>query len=132
MTLTKYEQIKRYRAKYPERHRKESLAYYYRNKERLREKKKLYAQNGGNLRRYNLSLDSYKLLFKQQGGVCAICGNAETVKLRGVIKKLAVDHNHITGKVRGLLCNHCNRGLGCMKDDVLIFKNAIKYLKKYG
>lgn len=51
---------------------------------------------------------------------CMICGKAE---------KLVVDHDHETGKVRGLLCNHCNRGLGHFRDNTQFLEDAIKYLK---
>jgi len=45
-------------------------------------------------------------------------------------KRLAVDHCHVSGKIRGLLCFHCNSSLGKMKDSVEILQNAIDYLKK--
>ena len=48
-----------------------------------------------------------------------ICGKDE---------KLVVDHDHKTGKVRGLLCNHCNRGLGHFRDNVKFLEDAVKYL----
>ena len=50
---------------------------------------------------------------------CVICGSGE---------KLVVDHNHLTGKVRGLLCNHCNRGLGHFRDDPMLLEFAAQYL----
>jgi hypothetical protein len=72
-------------------------------------------------------------MFLKQSGKCSICNNSETVKdLKGKIKYLAVDHNHETGEVRGLLCNACNTGIGKLGDSVKILENAIKYLKERG
>jgi len=74
--------------------------------------------------------DIYSSMMKEQGGVCAICGGKETqftpkTKRR---KRLAVDHDHLSGKVRGLLCDKCNRGLGMFKDSKQNLSNAILYL----
>ena len=41
---------------------------------------------------------------------------------------VAIDHNHVTGEIRGLLCNACNKGIGFLNDDIRLLKNAIKYL----
>ncbi len=75
---------------------------------------------------YKLSPEDYQTMFDAQNGVCAICGEIERTKLG---KKLAVDHCHKTGKIRGLLCFKCNRGLGIFKDSIELFNNAIKYLE---
>ena len=64
-------------------------------------------------------------MFDNQGGVCAICGNKERNN-----RNLSVDHNHDTGKVRGLLCELCNRKLGTMEDG-MFYKKALKYLEVY-
>lgn len=56
--------------------------------------------------RYNITLDQYDEIFEQQNGVCAICGEPE------IKKRLSVDHDHKTGKIRGLLCQRCNFNLG--------------------
>lgn len=77
--------------------------------------------------RYGITIDDYILLFESQNGVCAICGLPERV-LNGKQKPLSVDHDHETGKVRGLLCNDCNRGLGGFKDNALRLQQAIVYL----
>lgn len=63
--------------------------------------------------KYGITREQYDNLFEQQGGLCAICKQPETVKTgAGVIRRLAVDHDHDTGRVRGLLCYRCNTTLG--------------------
>jgi hypothetical protein len=71
--------------------------------------------------KYGLSLAEYDTMMNEQNGGCAICG-ANT-------NRLHVDHNHKTGKLRGLLCSNCNTSLGKFKDDVQILKKAITYIK---
>ena len=80
-------------------------------------------------RTYGISLNDYNILFIKQKRICAICYNKETRRLNGKIVNLSVDHNHKTGKVRGLLCSQCNRSLGGFKDDIKLLKKAIYYLK---
>lgn len=67
----------------------------------------------------------YREVFLKQKKRCAICGKHQT----RVWKHFGVDHNHITGQVRGLLCQSCNLGLGAFKDSPAILKKALKYLK---
>jgi hypothetical protein len=69
--------------------------------------------------RYGLTLEEYIKLFKDQDNKCAICGEE---------KPLIVDHNHATGKVRGLLCYSCNTAIGLLKDDPAMIFAAYKYL----
>lgn len=72
---------------------------------------------------YGISLDDYAALFEAQDGRCAICGN------RPRKRKLAVDHDHKTGAVRGLLCSHCNHKLlGGARDSIDMLQSAIDYL----
>lgn len=73
------------------------------------------------LRKYNLSLTELEQLELSQGGCCAICGNSAV--------GLAVDHDHKTGKVRGLLCRFCNTGLGLFLDNPKYLKSAVSYLE---
>ena len=107
-----------------------------------RSKKYFRENNGKALRakykrkyRYGLSQDDYDALFSKQGGVCAICRQPETKKstaLDGGVCSLAVDHDHETNKVRGLLCHSCNIAIGNMRDDPLIAMSATKYLLEHG
>lgn len=79
---------------------------------------------------YGITLDQYNQLAKNQNYGCAICGQPETLKHQtGVLRNLAVDHNHSTGEIRGLLCDKHNRGLGLFQDNVEYLKKAIQYLE---
>jgi hypothetical protein len=75
--------------------------------------------------KYNISLEEYNALFDEQKGCCAICGRHQTEFKRSLV----VDHSHITGEIRGLLCNGCNTALGLVHEDVNRLKSAINYLK---
>lgn len=79
-------------------------------------------------RKYGITVDTYKEMLAEQSGVCAICHKPESACSKGNILPLAVDHCHKTGKVRGLLCNRCNRVLALFDDDIEIMKSAIDYL----
>jgi hypothetical protein len=81
--------------------------------------------------RYGISYDDYMKLSERQMNLCAICGEPETmIGNNGKTKRLAVDHCHTSGKVRGLLCGACNRGLGYFKDNPELLENAIRYVKR--
>lgn len=71
--------------------------------------------------KYGFSIAQYKELFEKQNGLCAICRRPDT-------KKLAVDHDHKTGKIRGLLCQAHNRAIGMFHDDIKELESAISYL----
>lgn len=76
-------------------------------------------------RNYGITIDEYEELERKQGGLCAICGGGEVIG-----RRLAVDHCHKSGKVRGLLCQACNTALGKFKDSPELLANAIKYLQE--
>lgn len=76
---------------------------------------------------FGITIEQYNDMFLKQDGCCAICGKHQSeFKIT-----LSVDHDHITGKVRGLLCGSCNTTLGNMNDDIILLNNAIEYLKKH-
>ncbi len=78
---------------------------------------------------YGISPEEYDTLYNTQKGLCSICGEPETTKTRsGNIRRLAVDHNHITGQIRGLLCYTYNRAIGLFKDSISIVTSALEYL----
>ena len=80
------------------------------------------------LKKYGLTIEDFESLEKQSNNRCYICGEEET---RLVSKKLCVDHCHKTGKVRGLLCNRCNRTLGFLKDDIDLMLTMIGYIRHH-
>jgi hypothetical protein len=82
-------------------------------------------------KRYGITLDQYDRMFIAQNGRCVVCNKPETAVLNGAVKRLAVDHNHKTKKVRGLLCANCNFALGCAQEDTDILRNLIGYLEKH-
>jgi hypothetical protein len=76
---------------------------------------------------YGISLDDYRILLKKQNYCCGICE-----KPRSDFKiDFAVDHCHLTGTIRGLLCGNCNNGLGRFKDNTNIVGKAFLYLQRY-
>ena len=78
---------------------------------------------------YGLTMKDYDIMVKAQNGLCAICQKPERFKTPlGNIRPLAVDHDHQTGEVRGLLCDRCNNGLGSFKDSPALLNRAQKYL----
>ena len=78
---------------------------------------------------YGIDILEYNEILEGQDGRCAICGGTDP-KL-GAVKNLCVDHCHDTGKVRGILCNSCNRGIGLLGDNIATLQNAINYLQKH-
>lgn len=81
--------------------------------------------------KFNITRKEYKRMLEAQKGVCFICGNKEVWKVNGKVKNLAVDHDHESGKIRGLLCQRCNQGLGHFQDDTDRMQSAINYLKSH-
>ncbi|MFW5899099.1 MAG: endonuclease VII domain-containing protein [Jiangellaceae bacterium] len=78
--------------------------------------------------RYGIGVDEYEQMLRDQGGGCAICGSEDSKSNR---EHLYVDHCHETGRVRGLLCYHCNTTLGYMRDDPDTLRAAIAYLENH-
>ena len=84
--------------------------------------------------RFGITLEQHTDLYTKQSGCCAICGKqltqfAESTDLSSVA---CVDHNHTTGEVRGLLCNHCNTAIGLLQENPVILNNALSYLLERG
>jgi hypothetical protein len=78
------------------------------------------------IKRYGVRPEEYNRLLDEQNHACRICREQCITKAR-----LAVDHDHKTGRVRGLLCDRCNKGLGLFRDDSWLLIVAAEYLKKF-
>ncbi len=65
-------------------------------------------------------------IYKASSGLCEICG-----KSRRADRNLALDHDHKTGQLRGVLCSACNTGLGMFMDNMGLLRDAIRYLRRY-
>lgn len=78
------------------------------------------------LRNYGVTIEMYEAMMHAQGGVCLICGG---VNKNG--RRLSVDHDHVTGAVRGLLCSACNFLIGHAKESIDVLNKAIGYLNSW-
>jgi len=121
-----------WRENHPEQFSKQQARYRANNpdKERDRHWRRM-------LKQYGLTSGQYNDMLASQGNKCAICGIDATIYRNGLVvkdsrgrgpRRFAVDHDHATNRVRGLLCNRCNQGLGMFKEDGVILGKAIRYL----
>lgn len=119
-------QAKKWRDENPEKVKlinKESKAKrkeYYDNPERKLKYRSLELK-----RAFGLTHEDYEKMLAEQNGVCKICKRYRTASNKN---HMAIDHCHKTGKIRGILCNWCNRGLGVFEDNLEFLENAKIYL----
>lgn len=117
----------------------DGLAYRCRSCASVRQKKwvesipdrHLYYRERNLRKAFGIGLEEYDQMLEAQGGVCAICSQEETTVRQGRLQSLSVDHCHDTGKIRGLLCNSCNRALGKFKDSIEHLLAAAAYLEEH-
>lgn len=107
--------------------------YVNENRERIRTRRKAaYRENkipaiNQNLKRYyGIGIEDYNRMFAEQKGLCKICDLPQV----DFSRRFDVDHDHETGRIRGLLCVRCNRGIGLLRDNVEILKRAIKHIQE--
>lgn len=118
-----------------ERAKERARIWRLNNLERSRNNSKNYQKNHPEkllewqLKKYKLTLEEYNKLCDEQGNKCAICENNPGGMQHGK-KRLCVDHNKLTGNIRGLLCGYCNIALGNFKHSKNILNNAIQYLEE--
>lgn len=128
-----------WRANYYRANKHKAQEYFQKNKQAIYAAKRAAHEANPSARfaiqlriKWGLTLEDFDRMLEEQGGCCAICRRAErSIDPRtGAVRRLAVDHCHSTNKIRGLLCSHCNRALGLLRDDPGLLQKAIDYLKE--
>jgi hypothetical protein len=76
---------------------------------------------------YGITREQYRALWLAQKGVCAVCRKPERTARN---RLLTIDHDHVTGQVRGLLCSQCNRAIGLLDDSPKVIEAAASYVRK--
>lgn len=111
-----------YQKQWRESHKGYKTEWSRKHKGRYREKQKEYSLK----KNHGITLEQYNELFINQNGCCKICNRHQSEFKRS----LAVDHDHKTNKIRGLLCHHCNKGIGHFFENPSIMESAISYIKE--
>lgn len=144
------EEARQYRLDHQDERNAKSRNYHHQNREKIlarkqsyrdarseeinRKRKDHYLQNKEQIRervlikKYGITLEQFDALLVVQNGRCAICGGREP---GGRYGQWYVDHDHITGIVRGLLCNRCNISLGKFEDDPDLLEKAAAYVRAH-
>lgn len=107
--------MRKFRALNPEKNHKRKREWYLKNKEKVC----FFRRRSRILKNYNMTLEDLENMELKQNRKCLICNEKLPLK---------IDHDHATGKVRGLLCDLCNRGLGYFKDNPKLLVNAAEYI----
>ena len=132
------EKEKAYAKAYREKNKEEIKAYAKASKEKNREKIKAYnkayceknkeRKKANQLKRsFGIGLHEYNLMLTEQKGKCACCG----IHQNELTMSFAVDHDHDTGLIRGLLCGNCNTAIGKLGDNIEGLMKALNYLEKH-
>jgi hypothetical protein len=112
------ETARKYRAKNRDKFAMQNVAYRLKHPDKIK---------NNNLRKSGWTLDAFNNALAAQDFKCAIC----FCNLRALPpKQIHADHCHLTNKRRGVLCHHCNAGIGCLQDDPEILQSAMTYLRR--
>lgn len=118
-------QEKAYRIKNHDRIRKYWNEWHKNDRTKNPDKVKKQVRKATLKMNHGITLEEYDKMFQEQNGLCAICLRSDT------LRELSVDHNHETGKIRGLLCGKCNLAIGNLEENIEHFYSAIRYLEKH-
>lgn len=116
----KNREIRKGNQKYLAAQRAQKKKFYVDNREKMKEKDRM-----ARFRKYGITKEIYEDMLKEQGNCCAICTDSFGDSTPHI------DHCHASGRVRQLLCNRCNSGIGMLRDDVDILRSAIDYLTRH-
>lgn len=133
------------RAKYLEYQKAYQKRYRELNREKLKQTSRDWAQadldrahraiyNSYLKKNFGITVDEYEELLKNQQGLCACCGKKQAENALdgfGKPRRFAVDHDHVTGEIRGLLCHSCNVGIGLLGDAIQGLRKAMEYLEAF-
>ena len=108
-----------------DRQTKTSLKWKMNNKRKIDD----WSQKYNMQYNHRLSWEEFEELVDEQEGKCAIC-NVELILGGHKNESTCVDHDHKTGAIRGILCRLCNRGIGLLKDDINILREAANYIER--
>jgi hypothetical protein len=122
----KKEYDKEYRQRSDIKKRQKEYNKEYNQRPSIKKRKKKYMKKYNIKHNYGILLEEFKFYLEKQENKCAICSHTFTPE-----DKICIDHDHATGKVRGLLCFKCNVLLGMAVDNSKTLMNAIKYLNEY-
>lgn len=106
--------------------------WYHANKERARETARVWRKRTGYMRKrtlqekYSLTVEDWDAMFEAQGGACAVCPAIEPGNKQG----WSTDHDHASGRVRGILCHGCNMALGGAKDNPTTLRALADYIER--
>lgn len=134
--MTKKRDRREYHRQYHKDNREKRLIYFKNryNREENTERCRIYnlknpeqIENRRLLNLYGISLEEYNQQEQDQNECCALCGNHKSIDKR----RLAVDHDHVTGKIRKLICRRCNNALGCANDDPVLLRKMAEYIEEY-
>lgn len=127
--ICRNEDLREYNRKNPHIRKKINDNYKkYRKKYYSTKKRKEKYKSDTLKRTYGITLEEYNKMLEKQNNHCAICKKKQKSSRN---KYFAVDHCHKTGKIRGLLCDRCNQGIGFLEDSIETLKSAILYLESY-
>jgi len=128
------ERNRKYYAEHPEKHRERNRKYYAEHPEKHRERNRKWqaehpekGREREYRRNYGITIEDYERRLVEQDGKCAICGEPPSVGG----KRLSVDHDHETGKIRALLCQRCNLVVGGLKESAAFARLVADYLEKH-